>query len=136
MPKIGTRPQVPPEYQGDARLAQANPVQNTWYTVLDTTKDVLLFSWFVMIATTDETIEVRMTIDGKVLTGSLALTAGSSYYIYIDLRGNDSLLFSTTAAMAARNMALPARSIKLEVRKTTAAGAGTLYSRACYGRWP
>jgi len=132
-------PTVPPEHQPDAVLTQANPVQNTWYTLLSTTINVRLYAITVMVETTGETLEVRLTIDGNVHVASIAAAANTYYYVFyrpsdgtLQLEPTGSL-FHVNAVLGAK--ALESRSIKVEVRKTTAAGSGTLNGRAVYGRW-
>jgi len=121
------------EHQADATLTQANPVQNQWYTILDTTLKACLYFIAAHIATTSETIEVRLTIDGNVITRATALTADTWYALYLNATG--SLNFDTDLSlMVAARTALIGRSVKVEVRKTTNNGTGTLYGRVSYGK--
>jgi len=129
-------PAIPPEQQPDADLAQAAPVQNTWYTVLDTTPQARIQAIAVRVDSTGETVEVRLTIDGVTIEGSAALPADTTYYADV-LTG----LFSTTFVLTVtqqqtgRAFLIEGRNVKVEIRKTTAAGAGTLRGRVCYGKW-
>jgi len=135
--KIGTRPQVPPEQQPDAALTQANPVQNTWYTVLDTTPNARIIGMACAVLTTGETIEVRMTVDGQVKTGSMALSADTGYYVYLYTGSDASKLYFTSSVIEqyGRSFIIEGRSVKVEIRKTTAAGAGNLWACVSYARW-
>lgn len=127
---------IPPEHQQDALLNQAAPVQNTWYTVLDTTELCRLISACVEVQTTGETLEMRITIDNDIYTGSIAAVAGSHYLAYLFLYSTGAILtLATTANIAWKAFLLEGRSIKVEVRKTTAAGAGNLRACVVYATW-
>jgi len=106
------------------------PVQNTWYTILDTTNNVHIYMLNVAINTTGETLQLRMTIDGQVWTRNFTATAGIYYYI---LHGIDEPLFSSyDNDMNGRDF--EAKSIKIEVRKTTANGVGQLEWHCSFGK--
>jgi len=119
--------------RADATLSQAAPTQNQWYTLLDTTLNVAAYFIIVAVATTAETLEVRITIDGNVYTNSFLGSAGANYYIIL---ASTAAGFTTTPSE--RNVAvwgpLQARSLMVEVRKTTASGTGTLSGRVKYGQ--
>jgi len=124
-----------PEHQADATFSQAAPVQNDWYTILDTTRNCEVHGIEIEVDVTDETLECRITIDGETLTGGLGATAGTPYFI-LKTAESASLIWTTTIfAVAQRYLPLKGRSIKIEVRKTTAAGAGTITARVQYARW-
>lgn len=130
----GNKQIIPPTYQADAALSQANPVQNTWYTILNTTLMVKCWSIIGYVATTGETIEVRATIDGQVLTGSQAAVAGTPYGWYKDPLSS-ALYTDTNYASQFVMCPFECKSLKVEIRKTTAAGAGNLNGRVTYSRW-
>jgi len=120
------------KYMADAVLSQAGAVQNTWYTVLDTTKKVRILSLMMTVSVANEDLELKMTIDGETLNGAQAnAVAGTSYYCLKDA-GSANILLSATGFNMGRYAALDANSVKIEVRKTTANGAGTLSARAVY----
>jgi hypothetical protein len=121
------------KHQPDATLVQAAPVQNTWYTILDTTLNCCLYSVTILVWTTGETLEVRVTIDGQILTGSVAATATTYYYVHLFLYAAG-FAIDTNVFPIGKYMPLEGRSVKVEVRKTTAAGTGTLEGRAIYGK--
>jgi len=121
------------QHQADATLSQANPEQNTWYTLLDTTLNALIYAISVRVATTDETIAVRITVDGQVYTGSTAQTKDTWYYWYIRVRDGTMEASSLTVGVAYIGP-LEGRSVKIEVRKTTAAGTGTITGRVIYAK--
>jgi len=125
-----------PEHQADAVLSQAAPVQNDWYVLLDTTRNCVVYGIEAGVATTDETLECRVTIDGQVLTGGLApATAGTPYFILKTAESASLIWTATIFAVNQRYLGLMGRSVKIEVRKTTAAGAGTITARVQYARW-
>lgn len=121
------------EYKADVIFSQAAPVQNTWYTLFDTKKNVRLYSVGVNVADTDETLEARLTIDGQTFSGNTtACTANTTYSIYMNPTFGQ---FKISAnIMAGFSTYLEGRSIKIEIRKTTAAGAGTITGRVSYGQ--
>jgi len=121
-------------HQSDAVLNQAAPVQNTWYTVLDTTSNVRLYGLAVFVADTGETIEVKITIDGVSLTGSQAQNANTYYYYFKDPSQTNICLASTTLYLIMYYTFLEGKSVKVEVRKTTATGAGQLFAKVTYAR--
>ena len=133
----GTKPFIP-ALQADATIDQANPVQNTWYTVLATTLNVELDQFSMQVADTGETLAVEWTVDGIVLTMNQAATAGSQYMVHKG--ANQDTLTITASATAqygasSRYAPLKCRSLKIRVRKTTAAGVGNISARAMYHKW-
>lgn len=121
--------------QADAMFNQVAE-QNTWYTILDTTLNARIYAIQLKIATADETLEVRITSDGITRSGSAACTKDITYYVYLSggTTNQNELTIGTSSYGAFRNMPLEARSVKVEVRKTTAAGANTLTGRVVYGK--
>jgi len=90
-----------------------------------------------MIATTNETIEMRLTVDGNSITAvAAAYTADTTYYARISGLTAGNIVNSTTLYNLMSNAPLFGRSVKLEIRKTTAAGAGNLSCRVFYGKIP
>lgn len=121
--------------QPDANLIQAAPVQNTWYTVLDTKKNVKIYGISMCILTTGETLEMRITIDGQPSTLSYACIADTDYSIYKLFAPNTtSFDVATGLYLACYTSPLEAKSVKVEIRKTTAAGAGDLLGHVTYGK--
>jgi hypothetical protein len=121
-------------------LNQAAPVQNTWYTILDTTTDVMIYDITVNVEDANETLEVRLTIDSEMYTGSIAATHSTEYEVamrtaaitrstYLEINGGvDWEPYNAFTVIAL--------SVKVEVRKTTAAGAGNLTGIVNYARKP
>jgi len=122
------------QQQADAALTQASPEQNKWYTVLDTTANVRLYSVNLAVEDTAETLAVRITIDGRTLTGTQAATAGTWYYAYSLVSSAEALSYTSSIVMAMYYAPLEGRSVKVEVRKTTANGTGNLLCRVKYAK--
>jgi hypothetical protein len=119
--------------QLDAVLSQVEPMQNQWYTVLETTKDCRVYAVTVLVWTANETLEVRITVDGKVLTGAVGATQTTYYYVHHQLYGSG-LTIDGNMFLLGKYTPLEGRSIKVEVRKTTATGSGTLEARVIYAK--
>lgn len=126
-----------PVHQADTILDQANPVQHTWYTILDTTPNCRLIVANVAVQVADETLEIRITVDGHVYAGSKAATAGSDYSTV----WGDGVIVSVITLQGATSQyrsygfLVEGRAIKVEVRKTTALGAGNLQGRVVHAKW-
>ena len=124
------------EHQDPALLSQPNPVQNTWYTVLDTTRNVRVYNIAIGVGTANETLEIRVTLDGTAYTGSLAATFGTTYYAVMDPNAIAQVLQvnpSATAYNWYRAFLMEGHSVMIEVRKTTVTGAGNLLALVEYG---
>jgi len=126
------------EYQPPAVLNQAAPVQNDWYDLLPVTRNCRVKQIHVNIEDNDETLEVRMTIDGEVMTGSNACTHSTNYPVGVHADAElmtDVLEFDTTPTHFGkyRSFLKEGKSIQIEVRKTTAAGTGNLTGIVTFG---
>ena len=118
------------EHQPDAILNQAAPVQNTWYTVLEET-NVRVNMIAISIATTGEDLEVQITRDGEldVCLAGVTVNPAASHRAYLATYnyGNRTIVGASGGTqMAMINSFFEARSVKIEVRKVTANGAGNL----------
>ena len=124
------------EYQPPAVLNQPAPVQNTWYPILDTTANVLLYYISVNVEDANETLELRITIDGQVITGNIAATHSRTYGVRFFPNAIDRSITCDLAVNVHVNLVrlLDGRSVRVEVRKTTALGAGNLTGIVVYGR--
>jgi hypothetical protein len=118
-------------FQPDATIAQVN-VQNTWYTVLNTT-NARLYSLEMITVGFAETLQMRLTVDGQAMTATVNANDSTVYYVAKD-QTTDGLLALATPINPNTYCPLDGKAVKVEVRKTTATGAGTLYSRVVYGR--
>ena len=123
-----------------ATLDQAPPVQNTWYTVLDTKKYVRLIFLSMKHDNTDAsalTINMRVTVDGTVYTAAVDAAGNDNtvYYFYFDPTA-DALLSSTTLYNAGYYEDIRGNSVKVEVRMTGVPGtAEHLYAYVQYELW-
>lgn len=116
------------QQQAWSQLNQAGAVQNTWYTILDTTNNCRVIGITVRIDTTGETLEVQITADGETINGSVAANANTNYCVYLNNAANsaEELNLKNDSDPQYKAFLLEARSVKIEVRKTTANGAGNL----------
>lgn len=91
----------------------------------------------VQIDTTNETLQIRLTKDGQVIeSNASAATAGTVYYTQLKEGINALLLLiTTTSTLAYRYSLTEGRSVKVELRKTTAAGAGNLKGCVIYAKY-
>lgn len=126
------------EYQTPATLNQAAPVQNTWYTILDTTLYCRVWRIAVNVEDTNETLEVRITIDGEVIpSDGYNATHSTDYHIVLmpdAINRTDEIEFTSETRMEyAQGFLIEGHSVKVEVRKTTAAGVGNLTGIVMYG---
>ena len=130
------------EYQSPATLNQAGPVQNTWYTILDTTANCRIYDIILNVEDTDETLECKITVDGETVdtTGfSLSATHSTDYRACrypSAITRTDHIRFDALATYYHDLEAAPlieGKSIKIEARKTSAAGVGNLTGIVTYG---
>ncbi len=118
--------QNPPAY-----INQENPVQNQYYTVLDSTVPTRIKQMGFRVDTTGETVLCRVTIDGFVVSAAPRVaTAGSMYWCYFqpDLDGNAVYNSST---LPTPNW-LEGKTLKVEICKTTNAGNGNIRCVVAY----
>ena len=130
-----------PEQQADAYLSQANPVSGTWYTVLDTTKNVRIISMNAGItwATTQPTpLEIRVTVDGNVLIFICINPVSATVYMakITPQFGEDSQYLDAAENVTYRAFLLEGRSVKVEARITWATTQPTpLQCRVKYAKY-
>lgn len=129
-----------PKGQAIATLDQAAPVQDTWYTILNTNtkRDCKIIRIATRVETANETLQIRVTIDGvAVSSASLNATFGTMYSwwkaIWTDAQ-TETWYYGNISAVTAPYIA-EGRSVKVEMRKTTAAGAGNLRGAVLYSQW-
>ena len=134
--KFKSAPPESYEYQAEAALVQAAPVQDTWYTILDTVVKAKLYLIVIRVLTTGEDIGCRITIDGVVYGNSASniITAAASAvkYCYISTAGW--MNYATTSINLTAYTALEGKRIKVEMVKRTANGAGDLEGWVLYGK--
>ena len=124
------------ELQNNALLNQALPVQNTYYTVLDTTNYIKLYGISILVADTGETLNARVTFDKQTLISSnIAANANTPYYMkrYQSETGEGCAWDGGLSYITQSLVLYEAYSAKVEVRKTSAAGNGNLKASVVYG---
>ena len=105
------------EHQPRAYL-NVTPTQNSWYTVLDTTENVLLI-WVRVKQTNDgaaaKSLAVRITVDGRTAQSGLVSCANNTnYFCYITEQ--EAVVVTTDVYNAGRYVAWHAKSAKVEVQ--------------------
>lgn len=117
-------------------FSQASPVQNTWYTVADLKNVEVLTPLLFQVTATGETLEIKVTIDGIVssATGdSQVAVAGTQYIGHLGSSYDGGLYWTIDSIQARLGVeAFKAKAIKYEIRKTTAAGGGTINAGLLY----
>lgn len=121
--------QEPAEYSDVA-------VQNEWNTVLDTTANARILMIYVTMVTADEDIAIKVTIDGRTLEMTAeTLTHDTDYVAVLTGEAEPAMFtFKDFTALPVPPLMLEGRSVKVEVRKTTANGANTLTCRVHYAK--
>lgn len=111
------------------------PVQNVWYTILPATRNCRLMSMGFRHDNTgnvDKICEIRLTIDGVVITIAGSVAAAILFSLYVDF-WQDVLVFSTTYNLANYYASIEGRNVMLEMRTTEVVGvAPTLSGYAMY----
>ena len=120
-------------HSADAMLSQAAPVQNTWYPVLATqSRTTRLYLITVAVGTANETLEVRILVDGLTISGAVNATFGTAYSAYINY-GISAESLSLVAGGRDVTYIVEGRNVSVDVRKTSATGAGALTAKVTYG---
>jgi len=112
------------EQQTPAYLS-VTPTENSWYTILDTTGNVLL-EWIRVMQTNSassaKSLRMRVTIDGQETMSSFTSCAHATvYYCYMIAWGPPHL--TTDERNAGRCIPWPAKSVKVEVQFGDTPGA-------------
>lgn len=129
---------MPPEHQDPAFLAQAAPVNGTFYVVLDTTQNCHVMDICFEVRDTGEDLECEIVIDGKTYIIALSAVANTPYTAYIVKPGPVTAAVeeyggSNTDFQAYRGgYLIEGRSVRVRIRKVTAAGAGNINARVMY----
>lgn len=123
------------ENQTPKTLTQGAPVQNTWYEALPETALCRVYGFGICIEDADETLQVRVTIDGIASTpADITATHSTPYYIIRKLDAiNRTVTYDQVAATPPLTFMCEGKKVKIEVRKTTALGAGNLQAVVDYG---
>lgn len=108
---------------GDGYI-QAALTSTTWYTVLDTTRNVRVIAILFHQATANEDIEVRITDSAGIETLLQTAVAGQLYMIKTSHGlGTTRYIVTATDYTGYKPFLFDEDSIKVEIRKTSAAGA-------------
>lgn len=124
------------EYQTPATLLQVAPVQDQWYDILPETANVRVYRIAVNVEDVNETLEVQILIDGETMGASaLAATHSTAYHAVLlpEPVSRTDLIFLHTTITDLAAFVIEGRSVQVQVRKTTAAGAGDLTGIVVYG---
>ena len=126
------------QQQPNASINQATPTQNQYYTVLDTTANCRIISIALRVADTNETLELKLTIDGNsIVKYNISAAAGTNYYATISQGAaytESYLQAGTTDFSQYRAFLIEGRSVKVEIKKTTANGTGNLQCSIIYAK--
>ncbi|GAI67706.1 unnamed protein product [marine sediment metagenome] len=103
-----------------AKIHQANPVTSDWYTILDTTLNVIL-SYIIVKHTYTEArgLTIQITIDGVVMTSAtIDVTNDENWFVYIDPTATAEPIVgaATTVIPVYQFIPLEGRSVKVEFR--------------------
>jgi len=124
------------EYQTPVTLNQVSPVQNTYYTVLDVTGGVHVYGYDINVEDTNETLESRITIDGSTISDITRACTHSTGYSYRRAPDPVNLIDQVypdgVPDVNFRSILFEGVAIKIELRKTTAAGTGNLTAMVQY----
>ena len=128
-------------------FTQPLAVQNTWYPAFNE-ENVQFVLLGMGITVADETVSIRITIDGELYDNASAtnlLFATNMCFSVIGLRtaGLTARFLMTgtpttsvwVSGSAEASSAIAGRSVKIEVRKTTAGGASALRVMGYYRQW-
>lgn len=137
-------PLTTPKYK-ELNFSQAGAVQNTWYTALEG-RDIDVDAFAVGVTVADETLEIQVTIDGTTISCAAGVDCTFAADPYSNL---PAIVVCTTGqaviTMGAKNAAvtsldsglpwLKGKNVKIEVRKTTAAGASAVTGKGIYHQY-
>jgi len=116
-------------------------VQNIWETVLDVV-NAKLTGICIGVTIANEDLEIRVTIDGVIMTGAVSVVLNQFSSISALRVSNVPPTFTMVASAASVNLdnqngmqLLKGRDVLVELRKTSAAGASLLRCRGVYEQW-
>jgi len=127
------------QHQAIAVLKQNNAVGGNWYTVLNTTENVIVYYLLEKHFMDAVTPTIKLTIDGETIEGDMPTDTATDHYAYVadymDGSGNVTqvLKSSTTRYLAALYSALYANSLKVEIKPSSNCGilcGGVIYGKA------
>ena len=127
------------EYQAPAVLNQAGPNINQWYDILPETENVRIYRIGCGVLLANETLAVQILIDGQVIDGvGFVCAFGVDHYAYMYSAGigrTDNIYLSNVVADEMHKaFMIEGRVVQVQMRKTTANGAGNLSGIVMYGQ--
>lgn len=123
------------QVQAPITVTQIGAVQNTWYTLLPTTLNARIYTADFTITDTAESLEFRITIDGQIISWTeVTCNVGETWSLGLKFDATHNGLTATKNGnwQAMRAYLIEGRSIKIEMRKTTANGTGNLTGYCMY----
>jgi len=124
------------QHMPDATLSQSYPLDGTKYTVLNTTKNVKIWSIAVECTWTVQptSLEIHITVDGISLTASQSNPVSNTwYYVYFPYYSPNPD-FATSAGAVSRDI-LEGRSVKVEA-EITGGAVSDIVARVKYAAIP
>lgn len=127
------------ESQDPAFLNQPAAVQNTWYPILPATRNVEVYDLLINMAVANETLELRVIVDGITIVGTIAAVFNTGYRAGIEVNViAQTMVFSmapdtTNYEHVANRPLIKGHTVQIDIRKTTANGANTLQGACFYG---
>jgi len=126
----------------EINYSQAGAAQNTWYTALEVS-NVSVGAFAVGCTVADETLEARVTVDSVLISSAAGVACTFAANPYSNLPAivvctTGQAVFTQGAANAAvtsLDSELPwikGKTVKIEVRKTTAGGASAVTGKGYY----
>lgn len=114
------------ERQPIAALNQDPPVEDTYYTILDTTANAKIYC----IATKQkndeasvENLQLKITIDGETIETTTRGHASNTWnFWYFELHDDELTVTTSETSAMVSTMPFEGRSVKIEVRQTTDVG--------------
>jgi hypothetical protein len=124
----------------EALLDQAEPVKDTWYTVLEATPNARLFGMGLTVMGTDEDVEVRITADDAVIvmgtvSGYYPITHEVAYHLYLFANYDGIYLTLSVDSTVGWPLMLDCRSLTVEIRKVSENGTGNLKACVAYSTY-
>ncbi len=110
-----------------------SPAQNVWCTVLPATANVRVIGIIMSMATANEDLECRVTIDGLTISGTQVPAVAGTMYTALLAQTNlvQSLAFTATIYVG-RGHLFEGRNVLVEIRKTSNNAANVLSGSVMY----
>lgn len=137
-------PNVPPRLMTDVTLSQANPVANTLYPLLPTTRNAKIWSAVAQIQWTVQPtpLQVILTIDGKIVVHGFTNPATVTSYAVVhgvaeDYMDENNQLLAIAYSAAIPNPLYEGKTVRVDVRtgSVTAGTTQNLTARLKYSQY-